>query len=106
MALLALILTWLSLRAVNGNAETFDRAFTELDRFTEDEGVLRGDLLAARAGLLRNYDPLVQQIDAIQISLERLRDITIDEPRLHAAVDQLTNVVRASRTDDRAIQEQ
>jgi C4-dicarboxylate-specific signal transduction histidine kinase len=93
VALRALILTWLSLRAVNGNAETFDRALTELDRFAEDEGVLRGDLLAARAGLLRNYDPLVQQIDAIQVSLERLHDITIDEPRLHAAVDQLTNVV-------------
>jgi len=46
VALLALILTWLSLRAVNGNAETFDKALAEIDRFTEDEGVLRGDLLA------------------------------------------------------------
>jgi signal transduction histidine kinase len=93
VALLALILTWLSLRAVNGNAETFDRALTELDRFTEDEGVLRGDLLAARAGLLRNYDPLVQQINAIHVSLDRLRDVAIDEPQLRRAVDQLTNVV-------------
>ena len=93
VALLALILTWLSLRAVNGNAETFDRALTELDRSAEDEGVLRGDLLAARAGLLRNYDPLAQQIDAIHVSLDRLHDIAIDEPRLRAAVDQLASVI-------------
>jgi hypothetical protein len=92
VALLALILTWLSLRAVNGNAETFDKALAEIDWLTEDEGVLRGDLLAARAGLLRNYDPLVLQIDAIHGSLDRLRDIAIDEPRLRAAVDQLTDV--------------
>jgi hypothetical protein len=92
VALLSLILTWLSLRAVNGNAETFDKALAEIDRFTEDEGVLRGDLLAARAGLLRNYDPLVLQINAIRGSLDRLHDIAIDEPRLRAAVDQLTNV--------------
>jgi hypothetical protein len=39
VALLSLILTWLSLRAVNGNAETFDKALAEIDRFTEDEGV-------------------------------------------------------------------
>jgi len=54
--------------------------------------VLRSNLLAARAGLLRNYDPLVLQINAIYGSLDRLRDIAIDEPRLRAAVDQLTNV--------------
>ena len=53
VALLALVLTWLSLRAVNGSAETFDRALAELDQFTEDEGALRGDLLAERAGLDR-----------------------------------------------------
>ena len=54
--------------------------------------MLRGDLLAARAGLLRNYDPLVLQINAIQGSLDRLHEIAIDEPRLRAAVDQLANV--------------
>jgi signal transduction histidine kinase/CheY-like chemotaxis protein len=93
LALLALILTWLSLRAVNGNAETFDRALAELDRFTEEEGALRGDLLAARAGLLRNYDPLVQQVNAIDESVDRLRDIAIDEPRLAAAVDELAKAI-------------
>jgi signal transduction histidine kinase len=93
VALLALMLTWLSLRAVNGGAETFDRALAELDQFTKDEGVLRGDLLAARAGLLRNYDPLVQQINAIHASIYRLHDITVDEPRLTAAVDHLAAAV-------------
>jgi hypothetical protein len=93
VALLALILTWLSLRAVNGNAETFDRALAELDRFTEEEGALRGDLLAARAGLLRNYDPLVQQVNAIDESVDRLRDIAIDEARLAAAVDELAKAI-------------
>ena len=93
VALLALVLTWLSLRAVNGSAETFDRALAELDQFTEDEGALRGDLLAERAGLLRSYDPLVQQINAIHASIDRLHDIANDEPQLAAAVDHLAEAI-------------
>jgi signal transduction histidine kinase len=89
VALLALALTSLSLHAVNANAETFDLALTELNRFTKNEGVLRGDLLAARAGLLRNYDPVVQQVDAISVSLDRLRDIAAGDPRVLAGVEEL-----------------
>jgi signal transduction histidine kinase len=93
VALLALVLTWLSLRAANENAETFDRALAELDRFTKSEGALRGDLLAARAGLLRNYDPVVQQINAIHASLDSLRDIATGQPQVLAVVDLLSEAI-------------
>jgi signal transduction histidine kinase len=93
VALLALILTSLLLRAVNANAETFDGALAELDRFTKSEGALRGDLLAARAGLLRNYDPVVQQTNAVHASVDSLRGITTGQPRMLAAVEQLNEAV-------------
>jgi signal transduction histidine kinase len=93
VALLALALTSLSLRSVNADAEMFDKAIAELDQFTKSEGALRGDLLAARAGLLRNYDPVVQQVNATRASLDNLRDIATGEPQVLAAIEQLSNAV-------------
>ena len=54
---LILLLTWLSVRALNPEAELFDRALAELDHFEMLENGLYRDVLAARAGILRNYDP-------------------------------------------------
>lgn len=93
LALLALVLTSLSLRAVDADADTFDRALADLDRLARSEGALRGDLLAARAGLLRNYDPVVQQMDAMYASLDSLRDDTKGQPQVRTAVDQLSETM-------------
>ncbi len=93
LALLALVLTSLSLRAVDADADTFDRALADLDRLARSEGALRGDLLAARAGLLRNYDPVVQQINAMYTSLDSLRHNTRGQPQVLAAVDQLSQAI-------------
>lgn len=92
-ALFALVLTSLSLYAVNENAEVFDRALAELDQFNKVEGALRGNLLAARAGLLRNYDSLVEQVNAIRASHDRLRDIATGEPDVSAGVDRLGEAI-------------
>ena len=50
---LVLLLTWLSVRAINPEAELFDRALGELDRFAMIESALYRDVFSARAGTLR-----------------------------------------------------
>jgi cytochrome c peroxidase len=55
--LLIALLTWLSMQAINTDAERFDRALAELDRYSTAEAMLHSNVLSARAGLLRNYDP-------------------------------------------------
>jgi signal transduction histidine kinase len=91
--LLASLLTWLSMRAVNSDAEIFDRALSELDQLGNVQAALRRDILAARAGLLQDYDPLVEETNAINASVGRLRGIATIEPQLLAVVDQLTELI-------------
>lgn len=68
-AALLLLLTWFFLR---GQADTrpHDRALEALEaleQFEYAESALQRDILGARAGLLRDYDPLVRDV-------QRLRD--------------------------------
>jgi signal transduction histidine kinase len=86
---LVLLLTWLSLRAINPEAELFDRALGEIDRFAMVESALYRDVFTARAGTLRNYDPLVREIDALHDSLDRLRETAAVDTETAAAVDRL-----------------
>lgn len=87
--ILVLLLTWLSLRAINPEAELFDRALAEIDHFAMIENALYRDVFTARAGTLRNYDPLVREIDALYVSLDRLRETAAIDTETAAAVDRL-----------------
>ena len=87
------LLTWLSLRALNPEAELFDRALAELDRFAMIENALYRDVFTARAGTLRNYDPLVQEIDTLHDSLDRLRRTAAFDKETTMAIDRLTTSV-------------
>ena len=69
------LLTWLSMQAFNTDAERFDLALAELDRFSTAVAMLHSNVLSARAGLLRNYDPLVADTDALDASLGHLQQI-------------------------------
>ena len=89
VSLLVLLLTFLSLRAIDPQAELFDRALGELDRFATLENALYRDVLTARAGTLRNYDPLVREINALHDSLARLRETSAIDGETTAALDQL-----------------
>jgi len=60
LLLVLVLLTWFSVRALDTDAELYDQALAALDQFTTVENALNRDVLSARAGLLRNYDPLVQ----------------------------------------------
>lgn len=73
--LLIALLTWLSIRAFNPGAERFDVALGELEHFATAQAMLRSDTLAARAGLLRNYDPLDHDEEALDASLDRIAAI-------------------------------
>jgi signal transduction histidine kinase len=92
-AALILLLTWLSLRAVDPQAELFDRALVELDRFATIENALYRDVFTARAGTLRNYDPLVEEINALHDSLDRLRATSAIDAETNAAIDRLATSV-------------
>jgi signal transduction histidine kinase len=88
-ALVVLLLTWLSLRALNPEAELFDVALAELDHFTMIENALYRDVFSARAGMLRNYDPLVREIAALRICRDRLRQAATMDHETAAAIERL-----------------
>lgn len=88
------LLTWLSLRAFDPGAERFDRALGELDRFDSVESDLHANILSARAGLLRNYDPLVHDTNALEATVGRMRASMAGDPGAEATIDRLDGSVR------------
>jgi signal transduction histidine kinase len=90
---LVLLLTWFSLRAFNPEAEQFDHLFAELDRFETFESMLYRDLFMARAGMLRNYDPLVGDVNDLHASLTRLHENSPADAETEAALDRLSGSV-------------
>jgi hypothetical protein len=86
---LVLLLTWLSLRAINPEAELFDQALAEIDHFATMENALYRDIFTARAGTSRNYDPLVAEIVSLRSSLDRLRKTAVIDAETAEAVDRL-----------------
>jgi hypothetical protein len=87
--LVVALLTWLSLRAVDMDAEPFDRALGALDDFATLESALHRDVLTARAGTLRNYDPLVREANALSNLLGRLRETAAVDTETSAAINRL-----------------
>ena len=85
--ILLLTLSWLAFRSVDPEQERYDRALKALDRFTVTEISLHRDVLTARDGMLRNYDPLVREINALRDALGRLRDNASGDAEEAAAVD-------------------
>jgi signal transduction histidine kinase/CheY-like chemotaxis protein len=87
--LVLVLLTWLSYRASNTDAERFDHALGALDRFALVESALQRDVLRARAGMLRNYDPLVREANVLSELGRRLRDATLADAEEAEAVREL-----------------
>ncbi len=88
-----LLLTWFSWRAVNPEAELFDHALAELNQFGMIENALSRDVFTARTGMLRNYDPLVHEVNALRKSLQRLSDICDFDPETTAGIARLASSV-------------
>src|SRR5262249_18067915 len=91
LLLVLALLTWFSGRALDTDAELYDRALAALDQFMTVENALNRDVLSARAGLLRNYDPLVQEEKALRGLLERLRETVAMNPEGATTVDRLAS---------------
>jgi signal transduction histidine kinase/CheY-like chemotaxis protein len=96
--ILLLTLSWLAFRSVDPEEERYDRALKALDRFTVMEISLHRDVLSARAGMLRNYDPLVREINALRDALGRLRNNAQGDAEEAAAVDRFA--AAAARQDE------
>lgn len=100
--LLVAFVTWLSLDATNSGAARFNRALGELDRIAQTEADLHRDVLSARAGLLRNYDPLVWETDTLRASVADLRASMAGDAAAEAAIDRLAGSL--ARQEDRVEQ--
>ena len=90
VACLVLALTWFSFRSVNPEAELFDHALADLDHFAMIGNALHRDVFAARVGMLRNYDPVVRELEALRVALQRLRETAAVDAETTAVIDRLT----------------
>jgi signal transduction histidine kinase len=106
-----LLLTWLSSGAVDRAAESFDRALAILDELAVTENALQRDVLTARTGMLRDYDPIVHEVEAEEDALSRLRlgaptdramEATLD--RLAASMARQEELVEQFKTDNALLQ--
>jgi len=111
VTLLVFLLTWLSLRAANTDAEQFDVVLREMDRLQALDATLHRDVLSARVGVLRNYDPLVRETNALDASVGRLRQLVTTDTetasaidRLAIAVDQQGRLVEQFKSDNALLQ--
>ncbi|MEA2733105.1 MAG: hypothetical protein QOF70_7580 [Acetobacteraceae bacterium] len=91
--LLIILLTWLSLGAIDTGAERSDRALGEMEHFAMLEAALHRDVLSARTGVLRNYDPLVREMNALDASIERLRQVAAGDLATETEVDRLATSI-------------
>nr|WP_298688364.1 two-component system VirA-like sensor kinase [uncultured Dongia sp.] len=97
VVLLAL-LTWLMLSGTNADTNRMRFAVNELDRFAATESALHRDVLLARAGMLRNYDSLVQEIDTLYTTLDRLGALGPRENAYRLELSELEVMVRRQET--------
>jgi signal transduction histidine kinase len=70
---LLLLLTYLLVESAAPDAARHERILDALRAATLNEAALQRDVLQARAGLLRNYDPLVLSVDNLHHAAEDLR---------------------------------
>jgi hypothetical protein len=73
VTLLLMLLSGLSLLGMNPEASRYDRLIAVLSRFAITESTLRQDILNARVGLVRTYDPLNRDMLTLHDLLRQLR---------------------------------
>ncbi|MEQ9609337.1 MAG: two-component system VirA-like sensor kinase [Kiloniellaceae bacterium] len=66
------LLTWLAVRGMTSSNDQSHALFREIDAFATAESGLHRDVLAARAGMLRSYDPLVEEIASMRAAIDRI----------------------------------
>lgn len=94
---LLLGLTWLVMQGCDAEERGVQRAQRVLDEIAAAESALYRDVLRARAGLLRNYDPLVQTVVRLRAGAAELADRTRATGE-RAAAATLVQIVDAQET--------
>jgi signal transduction histidine kinase len=106
VSLLALI-TWFLALSLDPAASRYDRSLGVLDNFEMTESILRRNILSVRIGLLRDYDPLVQETNTLASDLDALRTLgvrpAVIDP-LAALVAQQDGLVEQFKTDNALLQ--
>lgn len=70
---LVVLLTWLLIRGLGPADPGTQAALRALDHYVATQSALHRDVLRARAGLLRNYDPIVDHMAAMNRDLGAIR---------------------------------
>jgi signal transduction histidine kinase/ActR/RegA family two-component response regulator len=106
VAVLALALTYLLIPLATPNTARHDRTFDALRALLHNDAALQRDVLKARAGLLRNYDSLVQSVDELRRAVDALRsDAPFAGGDTRAEIDRRIERVAAELTDQEALVE-
>src|SRR5262245_4609298 len=96
---LLILLTYLLVRGATPDAALHEQTLEALRSLLLDEAALQRDLLRSRAGLLRNYDPLVQSVAGLRGAVGTLAalrdgDRAVDGVAIARQIEQLTAAVR------------
>jgi PAS domain S-box-containing protein len=109
--LLLVLLTWLLLRGINTNASIYAERQRAFDDLALAEASISRDVLQARAGLLGNYDVLVQAEEAMESAVSRIRSHVEAEnldpkpvDRLAAAVGQYEDLIERFKSSNSLLQ--
>jgi signal transduction histidine kinase len=90
--LLLVLLPWLWWRGMHTGTDQADEADRALRDFAIAKSALHRDVLSARTGMLRNYDPLVREVTALHGAVDRLRAAAVGDPEVAAAGDRLASL--------------
>jgi signal transduction histidine kinase len=102
-----LLLSWLCFIGTNISAPRDDHAQATLNQFVMTASGLRENILNARLGLLRNYDPLDQKTILLHQLLQRLRDDGIPDSvvnPLAAVVNRQDSLTERFKSDNALLQ--
>src|ERR1700704_4408490 len=89
--ILLALLTWLWWRGMHTGTDQADAAERALLDFAVAKSALHRDMLSARTGMLRSYDPLVREMTALHGAVDQLRESAAGDPEVAAASDRLAS---------------
>ncbi|MEJ1962782.1 MAG: two-component system VirA-like sensor kinase [Gammaproteobacteria bacterium] len=87
------LVAWLWHEAVSKTTAPMQIALRALDDLSIAEGALLRDVLSARTGTLRNYDPLVREVAQLHEAVDRLRQSMTGDIEIQAAADRLATLI-------------
>ena len=91
-SILLVLLPWLWWRGMHTGTDHADGALRALDDFATAKSALHRDVLSARTGMLRNYDPLVRELTELHVAVNRLRVASVGDLEVADASGRLASL--------------